>query len=102
GVLARLVDGLVEIELLLRAFATEPAQPAQRHVDLANIEHDVAPVLLEHASVGDRHRASPAAATDAHAGRVRPPRAKRRRAAGADPAVALVVALLLLAQPLLE
>src|SRR5206468_849819 len=102
GVLAGLLDRVVEIELFQRALATEPAQVAQRHVDLANVEHDVAPVLLEHPLIRDGHRAAPATTADAHAGRVRPARAKWRRAAGADPAVALVVALFLLLEALLE
>src|SRR5690606_30556669 len=91
------------VELLLGALAAEPAQAPQREVDLPHVEDQIAPVLAE-APLG-RHLhggAAAARAADPEPGRVGARVSERRGAAGADPAVAAVVALLLLAQALLE
>ncbi len=103
GVAAGLVDGLVEVELRLLSLAGELAQAAQRDLHRAHVERVVGAVVLEAALLGDLHRrAALALAADADAGRMLAAVPERRLAAGADPLVAAVVALVLLLQALQE
>src|SRR5690606_15848299 len=98
----RLLDRLLEIELVRRALAAEATQPAQGDVDLPDVEDAVAAVLAKAALGGHLHRRAAAAGTDADPGGVMAAGAERRGAAGADPAVAAVVTLSLLGESLLE
>src|SRR5262249_27623348 len=79
------------------------AQPAQRDLDLADVEHEIRAIGLEAPRVRDAHRASASAfRPDAQAARVGALGAERARPSGADPAISTVVPFLLLAEPLLE
>ncbi len=99
GIATGLVDGLVEVELGGEAGARELAQAAQRHPHLPPIEGDVGAVVLEAALAGHLHRRSAAAlAADANAGRMLAAVSVGRSAAGADPAPAAVVTLVLLGE----
>ena len=73
GVLRGLVDGLVEVELVVGAFADERAELAQGDLDLAHVEHEVGAIGPIDARVGDGHRAArpPPLGPDAHARGVR-------------------------------
>ena len=104
ALLRRALDGAVEIELLGRAGAGEFAQPAQRHLDVAGAELDVAGEVLEFALVPHLHGAEVAVAVlaDAHALGIVAVGAERRGAGGADPFLAALVAALLLGEPLAQ
>jgi hypothetical protein len=103
GVATRLVDGLVQVELGLRAGPGELAEALQRHAELADVERDVGAVVTEAALLGHLHgRAAPALPADADPRRVLAAVAVGRLAAGADPAAAAVVALVLLRERLEE
>ena len=98
------LDGAVEVELVRRAGAREFAQPAQRDLDVAGAEFDVAGEILELALVPDLDRAEIAVAVlaDAHAFGIVAVGAERRGAAGADPFLAALVAALLFGEPLAQ
>src|SRR5690606_18138458 len=98
------VDRALDVELLLGALARERAELAERDLHLPHVERQIVAVALPRALLRELHRAA-AAAPAAHPD-ARPRRSARvaegRGAAGADPLVAPVVALLLLLQALLE
>ena len=98
------LDGAVEIEFVGRTGARELAQPPQRDLDVAGAEFDVVVEVLELALVPHLHGAEIAVAVlaDPDAFRVVAVGAERRRAAGADPFVAALVAALLLFQALAQ
>ena len=98
------LDGGVEIELVRRAGARELAQAAQRDLDVADAELDIAVEILELALVPDLHRAAVAVLllADAHAFGIVAVGAERRGAGGADPLVAALVAALLLLEALAQ
>src|SRR4029079_13011638 len=86
-----------------RAFAGEAAQAAQRDLDVASAELDLVVEIAEGALLPDLERAPLAAlSADAHALGIVAAIAERRRAAGADPLAAALMAPLLLGEPLLE
>ena len=95
---------LVEIEFLGRAGAGEFAQAAQRHLDVAGAELDVAVEIPKLALVPHLHGAEVAVGVlaDAHAFGIVAIGAERRGAAGADPFAAALVAALLLLEPLAQ
>src|SRR5919106_862604 len=99
-----LLDRGVEIELVGRTGARKLAQTAQRDLDVADAELDVAVEILELALVPDLHRREIAVLllTDAHARGVIALRAERRGAGGTDPFVAALVAALLLLEALAQ
>ena len=79
----------------------QPFQAAQRQADLARVENAVGAQVAIAPRAGDLNRGAAAtAAADANAGGMLAAVAEGRRAAGADPAVAAVVALLLLFEQL--
>ncbi len=90
--------------VLGHALAREPAQPAQRDLDVARVELDVAVEVAKRALVPDLDRAARAAAVlpDPDALRVVAVCAEGTRAAGADPLRPALVPLALLGQPLLQ
>src|SRR5438445_11319442 len=91
GILARLVDGLVEVQLGGVAAACEMAQTPQRYLHLTEVERLVGAVILEAPFFGDLHRRTPVrGAADADAGRMLPAVSERRLAARADPAATAV------------
>ena len=98
------LDGAVEIELVGGARARELAQAPQRHFDVASAELDLVVEVLELALVPHLDGAAMTASVlaDADAFRVVAVSPKGRRAGGADPLVAALVALLLLGQPLAQ
>ena len=100
----RLANGAVEIEFVGRARARELAQAAQRDLDVARADLDVAVEILEGALVPHLHRAVVAVLVlpDAHARGVVPMGAEGRGARGADPLRAALMALLLLGEALPE
>ena len=97
-----LLDGGVEIEFVGRAGAGELAQPAQRDLDVADAELDIAVEILELALVPHLHGAVVAVLflPDPHAFGIVAVGAERRGAGGADPLVAALMAALLFLQAL--
>ena len=97
-----LLDRSVEIEFVRRAGAREFAQPPQRHLDVADAELDIAVEILELALVPHLHGAVVAVLflPDPHAFGIVALGAERRRAGGADPFAAALVAALLFLEPL--
>ena len=102
-VLAGLVDGGLQIELVLGPDAAEVAELLQGHLDLPDIQGHVGPVVAELSLRGhlDGHPSAPGSA-DPDPGRVGPGVAEGRGPAGSDPAAPAVVALGLLLEALLE
>ena len=98
------LDGGVEIEFVGRAGAREFAQAAQRDLDVADAELDIAVEILELAAVPDLHRAVVAVLllADADAFGIVAVGAERRGAGRADPFVAALVAALLLLEALAQ
>ena len=104
GVLAGFFERVRQIQFVDRAFAREATQPTQRNLDVSRVEIHVVVVVAKLSLVPHLHCAAHAALVlpDANARRVVAIRAERRGAAGADPFVATLVALLLLFKTLLE
>src|SRR5262249_24970028 len=104
AVVGALADRRVEIEFVRCAGARELAQAPQRDLDVADAELDIPIEILELALVPDLYRTVVAVLllADAHAFGIVALRTKRRRAGGADPLVAALVAALLLLEPLLQ
>ena len=100
----RLANGAVEIEFVGRARARELAQAAQRDLDVARADLDVAVEILEGALVPHLHRAVVAVLVlpDAHALGVVAMGAEGRGAHGANPFRAALMALLLLREALTQ
>ncbi len=99
GVLAGLVDRLVEVELGLFTGSRQVSQAPQRHAQLTEIEGDVGTVILEPSLLGDLHRRTAlGGAADADARGMLAVVPKGRLASRSHPAVAAVVPLRLLAQ----
>ena len=99
----RLVDGVVEIEFQVGAFAGEAAQAPQRDLDVARAEFARFVVVLVGALLPDLDGAAVAAgAADADALRVVAAVAEGRRAVRADPLGAAFMAALLFLQTLLQ
>ena len=98
------LDGAVEVELVGRAGAGEFAQPAQRDLDVAGAELDVAGEIPELALVPDLHGAEIAVLVlaDAHAFGIIAVGAERRGAGGADPFLAALMAAFLFGEPLAQ
>src|SRR5262249_33548032 len=101
-VIGGLPDRGVEIEFLGRASAGELAQPAQRDLDVADAEFDVAVEIPELAAVPDLDRTEIPVLllADPHAFRIVAVRTERRGTGGADPLVAALVAALLFLEAL--
>ena len=99
----RRVDRVGQVEDVGGALAREPAQPAQRQLDVADAQLELVIEVGVFALLPHLHRALAAAlAADAHAFRVVAGIAERRGAAGADPLAAALVALFLLGEALFE
>ena len=97
------IDGAVDVELVGIALTREPAQAAQRDLDVARAELAGIVEVLELALFPHLDRALVLAlAADAHAFGVIARVAERAGSAGADPLVAALMALFLLLKPLLE
>ena len=104
AVVGGLPDRGVEIEFVGRAGAGEFAQAAQRDLDVADAELDIAVEILELALVPHLHGAVVAVLVlaDAHAFGIVAVGAERRGAGGADPLVAALMAALLFLQALAQ
>src|SRR5690606_13222622 len=89
-------------ELLLEPLADEGLQLAERDLDLAHVEDEIAAIGAIAPRVGHAERAPAAASSDADPRRVRAAGAEGARAAAADPPVAALVPLSLLREALLE
>ena len=97
------VDGALDVELLFDTLAHEALQLAERHHDLAHVEHHVTTIGPVAARIRDADGAAPSAhGAHAEAAGVVATAAERAGASGSDPAVAAFVALALLAQALFE
>src|SRR5437763_6541125 len=96
-------DRAIHVEFLRHAFARKAPELAQRNLDVARIELDVAVEVAKVALVPNPDGAAVAAlATDPHAFRVVAVRAERARAVGADPFRAAGVTLTLFFESLFE
>src|SRR5262249_15304567 len=104
AVIGGLANRRVEIEFIRRAGARELAQTAQRDLDVADAELDIAVEILELALVPDLDRAVVAVLllADAHAFGIVAMGAERRGAGSADPLVAALMAALLLLEALAQ
>ncbi len=106
--LCRGVDGASEIKLIRALITTEGAQLAECHLHLPHVENEIAAIAAIPPRVHGPHEATPSTPGGALAGPqtdaagVVTPRAKGRRAAGADPVTAPIVTLLLLFHALFE
>ena len=80
GVARGRADGVVEVELLGRAFAREPAQAPQRDLDVARAEFDRVVEVAVLALVPDLHRAAVARTRPGRCARLRGCSRRRRRA----------------------
>src|SRR5579862_6075179 len=98
------LDGAVEIELLRRAGAGESAQAAQRDLDVAGAELDVAVEIAKLTLVPHFYGAEIAVGVlaDAHAFGIVAVGAERRCAGCADPFLAALVTALLFGEPLAQ
>ena len=104
GLLRCRADGVLEVEFFRRALSREFSQAPQRNLDVARAELDRIVEVLVFALVPDLDRAAVARAllADADALGIEPVGPERGRAAGADPLVAALVALLLLLKALFQ
>ena len=99
----RAVDGGVHVQLVRRALSREPAQPAQRHLDVARAQFDLVVQVPVLALLPHLDRAAMLAGpADAHPLRIVAAVAERAGPAGADPLVPALVPTLLLLQALLQ
>src|SRR5581483_3746859 len=103
GVPARLVDGLVEVELRREPGPRQLPQPSERDAHLPRVEREIGPVIREPPLLRDLHRRPrPRLPADADPGRMRPIVPVWRPSPSPDPPPAPVVPLRLLRERLEE
>src|SRR5690349_9661070 len=99
GVACRAADRPLEVELVGNTFARETAQPAQRNLDVARVELDIAIEVAKRSLVPHPHRAARAAiCANANAFGIETVGAEPARATRTDPFTATLVPLALLGE----
>ena len=103
GVLGRGVNRPIEVQLILRPDTIEVPQAPECHLDLADVQSDVAAVVAELPILGNLNGAPPPRLTPhSDSGRVPAGMAERAGASPPDPVVAPVVLFRLFRHPLLK